>query len=61
MKRYRNLAGVVVRLPDDDTATRLLGKGWVGAEASEEVPASTVPPKRKPGRPKKEASSESGA
>lgn len=52
MKRYRSAAGVIVKLVDDDTATRLLGPGWVDADAPEPAPADDEP-KRKPGRPRK--------
>lgn len=69
MPRYRNASGVIVTLPDDDTAARLLATGWTAESAGEIFPSEALieasepeaepeaeaeaPMKRKPGRPRK--------
>lgn len=54
MTIFRNKGTGVVVDVDDDTGARLVGAGWVPADAVELVDGDSV--KRKPGRPKKEAS-----
>lgn len=64
MPGYRSASGVVVNLPDDDTAAKLLPAGWKRADSAGRGKPTDVPVeaenstadasvKRKPGRPKK--------